>query len=161
MARRRLNPRAISQYRSYSVTELAACMGVHKNTVRHWQLAGLKPNDDGRPYLFQGSVVRAFLIDRSASRKRPCRAGTLYCFRCRDARPPALGMVEFVAKTAKLGTLTAICAECDTLMNRKASRAGIGLIMPGIEVLFVQALPRLNGGSSPPLNCDLERQTAA
>jgi hypothetical protein len=102
MTRRRLDPRAVSQYRSYSVTELAACFGVHKNTVGHWQLAGLKPNDDGRPYLFQGGVVRAFLMERNASRKRPCEAGTFYCFRCRDARPPALGMVEFVAKIAKL-----------------------------------------------------------
>ena len=161
MTRRRLNPRAVSQYRSYSVTELAACFGVHKNTVRHWQLAGLKPNDDGRPYLFQGGVVRAFLLERNASRKRPCEAGTFYCFRCRDARPPALGMVEFVAKTAKLGTLRAICAECETLMNRKASRATLSSVMPGIGVQFVQALPRLNGGSSPSLNCDLERQTAA
>jgi len=92
MTRRRLNPRAVSQYRSYSVTELAACFGVHKNTVRHWQLAGLMPNDDGRPYLFQGGVVRAFLLKRNASRKRPCQPGTFYCFRCRDARPPALGI---------------------------------------------------------------------
>ena len=157
----RLNPRAISQYRSYSVTELAACMGVHKNTVRHWQLAGLKPNDDGRPYLFQGGAVRVFLMKRNASRKRPCAAGTLYCFRCRDARPPALGMVEFVVKTAKLGTLRAICAECETLMNRKATRAGIASIMPGIDVQFVPVLPRLSGGSSPHLNCDLKGQTAA
>ena len=157
MTRRRINPRAVSQYRSYSVTELAACFGVHKNTVRHWQLAGLKPNADGRPYLFQGGVVRAFLTERNASRKRPCRAGTLYCFRCRDARPPALGLVEFVAKTEKLGTLRAICAECETLKNRKASRAGIASVMPGIDIQFVQALPRLNGGSSPSLNCDLER----
>ena len=133
MTRRRFNPRAVSQYRSYSVTELAACFGVHKNTVRHWQRAGLKPNDDGRPYLFQGGVVRAFLMERNASRKRPCLAGTLYCFRCRDARPPALGMVEFVGKTAKLGTLRAICAECETLMNRKASLAALASVMPGIS----------------------------
>ena len=161
MTRRRINPCAVSQYRSYSVTELATCFDVHKNTVRLWQLAGLKPNDDGRPYLFQGQVVRAFLMERNASRKRPCRAGTLYCFRCRDARPPAHGMVEFVATTAKLGTLRAICAECETLMNRKASRAALSSVMPGIDIQIMQAPPRLSGGSSPSLNSDFERQTAA
>jgi hypothetical protein len=159
MTRRRLNPRAVSQYRSYSVTELAACFGVHKNTVRHWQLAGLKPNDDGRPYLFRGGVVRTFLTERNASRKRPCQPGTLYCFRCRDARQPALGMVEFVGKTATLGTLRAICAECETLMNRKASRAALSSVMPGINVQIVLAPPRLSDGPSPPLNCDSERRT--
>lgn len=160
MARRRLNPRAVSQYRSYSVTELADCLGVHKNTVRHWQLAGLTPNDDGRPYLFHGGVVRAFLTARIAKRKRPCPPGTLYCFGCRKARPPAFGMVEFVPVNSKSGNLRAFCAECETVMRRKASRAALASAMPGSDVQFVQALQRLNGGSSPPLNCDLERQTA-
>ena len=161
MNRRRPNPRAVSQHRSYSVTELADCFGVHKNTVRHWQLAGLMPNDDGRPYLFHGGAVRAFLLARNASRKRPCRAGTLYCFRCREARPPALGMVEYVPISATSGNLRAICGECETLMHRRASRAALATVMPGFNVQFVQAPTRLNGGSSPSLKCDLERQTAA
>ena len=64
MAARRVNPRAVKLHRSYSVPELAACFGVHKNTVRHWQRDGLKPIDGGRPLLFQGAVVRAFLSTR-------------------------------------------------------------------------------------------------
>ena len=36
MAARRVNPHAVKLHRSYSVPELAACLGVHKNTVRHW-----------------------------------------------------------------------------------------------------------------------------
>ena len=34
MATRRANPRAVKLHRSYSVPELAACFGVHKDTVR-------------------------------------------------------------------------------------------------------------------------------
>ena len=111
MAARRVNPRAVKLHRSYSVPELAACCGVHKNTVRHWQRDGLKPLDGVRPALFQGAIVRAFLSTRNASRNRPCPPGTLYCFRCREPRPPALGMVDFVSINDKSGIKS--CAALD------------------------------------------------
>jgi hypothetical protein len=161
MVARRVNPRAVKLHRSYSVPELAACFGIHKNTVRYWQRDGLKPLDGGRPALFQGAIVRAFLSARNASRKRPCPPGTLYCFRCREPRPPALGMVDFVSVNCKSGNIRAICATCETVMHRKASRAALASILPGCEVQFVEALSRLKGSLSPSLNCDLERQAAA
>jgi len=161
MAARRVNPRTVKLHRSYSVPELAACLGVHKNTVRHWQRDGLKPLDSGRPALFQGAIVRAFLSTRNASRKRPCPPGTLYCFRCRKPRPPALGMVDFVSINARSGNIRAICETCETVMNRRASEAALASILPGCDVQFVEALPRLRGSPSPSLNCELERQAAA
>ena len=160
MAARRVNPRAVKLHRSYSVPELAACFGVHKNTVRHWQRAGLTPIDRGRPVLFQGAIVRAFLSARNAIRKRPCPPGTLYCFRCREPRPPALGMVDYLSLNAKSGNVRAICATCETVMHRRASIASLASILPGCDVQFVEALPRLKGSSPPSLNCDLERLAA-
>ena len=161
MAARRVNPRAVKLHRSYSVPELAACFGVHKNTVRHWQRAGLKPLDGGRPVLFQGAIVRAFLSARNAIRKRPCPPGTLYCFRCREPRPPALGMVDFLPVNARTGNVRAICATCATVMHRRASKDALTSILPGCDVQFVEALPRLKGSSPPSLNSDSERQVAA
>ena len=161
MAARRVNPRAVKLHRSYSVPELAACFGVHKNTVRHWQRAGLKPLDGGRPALFQGAIVRAFLSTRNASCKCPCPPGTLYCFRCREPRPPALGMVDFVSINDKSGNIRAICATCETVMHRRASKTALASILPGCDVQFVEAMPRLKGSSPPSLDCKLERQAAA
>ncbi len=158
MAARRVNPYVVKLHWSYSVPELAARLGVHKNTVRHWQRDGLAPVDASRPVLFQGSIVRAFLAKRNASRKRPCPPGTLYCFRCREPRPPASGMIEYLAITAASGNLRAICATCETMMHRRARRAALGTLMPGLDVQFAQAPPRLKGSPSPSLNCDLERQ---
>lgn len=43
---------AVKLHYSYSSSELAACCGVHKNTVRNWQRDGLEPNDEARPVLF-------------------------------------------------------------------------------------------------------------
>ncbi|MGI8943177.1 MAG: hypothetical protein ACR2FJ_02890 [Qipengyuania sp.] len=161
MAGRRVNPHLIKLHRTYSVPELAACLAVHKNTVRHWQRDGLKPIDARRPVLFQGATIRTFLFNRNASRKRPCPPGTFYCFRCREPRPPALGMIEYLALTAVSGNLRAICATCETMMHRRARYASLSAIMPGLEVQTGQALPRLKGSPSPSLNCDVERQATA
>ena len=158
MATRRINPRVVKLHRTYDVAELAARLGVHRNTVRHWQRDGLKPLDGNRPVLFHGSTIRAFLVSRIASRKSPCEPGTLYCFKCRAARPPALGMVDYVPISIVGGNVRAICATCETVMHRRAAKASLAAILPGCDIQFVQAQSRLRGSPSPSLNCDLERQ---
>lgn len=158
MPARRVDPRVIKLNRTYDVAELAKRLGVHKNTVRHWQAEGLKPLDRRRPLLFHGSMVRAFLLSRSASRKSSCPPGTLYCFKCRAPRPPALGMVDYIPINATGGNVRAICATCETVMHRRAAQASLATILPGCDVQIAQARPRLNGSPLPSLSCDLERQ---
>lgn len=160
MATRRINPYVVKLHRSYDMHELAACLGVHKNTVRHWLGKGLKPIDTRRPLLFHGGTVRAFLVARNACRKRPCLPGTLYCFRCRVPRAPALGMVDYLPITAASGNLQAICEACDTFMHRRARWTALSVIMPGLDVRIEQALPSLKGSPPPSLNCDLDRQAS-
>lgn len=158
MVARRPGPNAVKLNRTYDVAELAARLGVHKNTVRNWQRDGLKPLDDRRPVLFHGSTVRAFLSSRRASRRSPCPPGTLYCFKCRAPRPPALGMVDYIPISATGGNVRAICAICETVMHRRAAKASLAIILPGCDVQIAQAQPRLKGSPSPSLNCDLERE---
>lgn len=154
----RANPQRVKLHRSYDVPELAARLGVHKNTVRNWQREGLKPIDGGRPVLFRGEEVRAFLAKRNASRKRPCPPGTLYCFRCRAPRAPALAMLDYIAVTAFSGDLHALCGTCGSVMHQRARLADLPSRMPGIEVQIRQADQRLSGSPPPSLNCDFERQ---
>ena len=154
---RRVHAHAVKLNRSYSVGDLAACCGVHKNTVRHWQRAGLAPLDDNRPIMFHGGAIRAFLSSRKASRKRPCPAGTLYCFRCREPRLPAPGLVEFVAINTLSGNIRASCATCRTTMHRRARKLALATILPGRTIQLAEGQPRLKGRSSPPVNCDSER----
>lgn len=161
MPTRRADPRRVKQHRSYTASELAACFGVHKNTVLQWQRAGLKPLDSIRPLLFQGATVRAFLAKRNASRKHPCRPGTLYCFRCRTPRAPALGMLDYQAFTALSGNLKAMCDTCGAMMHRRIRFADLPAKMPGMEVQVTQGLRRLKGSFSPSLNSDLERQAGS
>jgi hypothetical protein len=141
----RTNPSRVKALRTYSVQELAHRLGVHKNTIRNWQRAGLEPIDERRPVLFQGAAVRAFLTGRNAKRKRPCPPGTFYCFRCREPRPPALEMVDYLPVRMGSGNLCAICACCGTLMHRRVRRTEIGTAMPGCTVQFVEAELSLSG----------------
>ncbi len=154
MPARRVNPYRIKLHRDYAVQELAECLGVHKNTVRHWQGDGLKAIDGNRPTMFNGKATRVFLLARQTSRKRPCPPGTIYCFKCREPRAPALGMVEFILGKGTTGNLTALCETCGTMMHRRASESKIAEIMPRLAVQIRQATSRLIERAPPSLNCD-------
>lgn len=158
MATRRVNPGAVKIHRSYTAGELADRLGVHKNTIRHWQAAGLSPIERTRPFLFQGETVRAFLKRRNASRKCPCPPGTVYCFRCRAPRAPAFGMVDYIETKPGTGNLKALCETCGATMHRRARRKALMAVMPGIAVQIRQAPERLIERPSPSLNCDIGRQ---
>ena len=155
MPARRINPNLVKIHRSYTVGELADRLGVHKNTVRNWQREGLKPIDDGRPILFQGAASRLPQA-QNAARKIPCGPGRFYCFRCREPRPPAGEMVDFLPLTPRSGNLRALCESCGTLMHRRAS----------LLILLYARDRRPNGAGTltpkrahhPSLNCDFERQ---
>lgn len=151
----RANPMRVKLHRCYSAPELAACCGVHKNTVRHWHRQGLAPIDDTRPLLFHGETIRAFLAKRNASRKQPCQPGTIYCLRCRAPRAPALGMVEYVPITPASGNLRALCECCEAMMHRRVRQAEIAKVMPNFAVQITQDQPSLSGRANPSLNCDL------
>lgn len=158
MPGKRANPRAIKLHRTYSVEEAADALAVHKNSVRGWRKDGLTAIDNGHPILFQGSVLRAFLEQRNASRKRPCQPGTIYCFRCREPRAPALGMVDWTPINARTGNLKALCGVCETVMHRRARRDALTTIMPGLKVQIAEGPSRLKGEPIPSLNCDMTKE---
>lgn len=155
MPGKRINPNLIKTHFSYTASELAKRLGVHKNTIRNWVLGGL-PVLPGRPALFHGGTVRAVLAESNARRRAPCPPGTFYCFRCRDRRKPALGMVDFVDCRRGAGNLTAICDVCNATMNRRARRGALATIMPGLDVQIRQAVPTLSGRPLPSPNCALK-----
>lgn len=158
MPARRVNPNRVKTHFSYTAGELAACLKVHKNTVRNWQRKGLEALDGQRPVLFQGATVRAFLKSLRTSRKRPCIPGTLYCLSCREPRRPALGMVDYQPMREDSGNMRAICEVCETVMYRRIRLAHVERKMPGCEVQIKQGPSSLNGQASPSLNCDFKME---
>lgn len=154
MSGKRINPRLAKLHRSYSVEEAARTLGVHKGSVRNWIKAGLPTVHETRPVLILGSELRGWLDRRRKAAKRPCSPGTIYCFKCREPRPPALGIVEYVPMNSKSGNLKAMCADCETLMHRRTALASIEVVMPNLDVQIREAPVSLIERMGPSVDCD-------
>lgn len=156
MRKRHPNYRLVKIHRSYTVEEIANLLGNHKNTVSRWIKEGLATIDGKRPMLILGHVLVEFLKDRRRKNKQTCKPGELYCVRCRAPKPPAGNMAEYHPITEKFGRLIAICPDCDSLMNKNVSLAGIGEIRRKIDISFSEELQQLNDSSDTSVNSDLK-----
>ncbi|WP_299191297.1 helix-turn-helix domain-containing protein [uncultured Erythrobacter sp.] len=136
------------------MTELADLLGVHKHTVRGWLKKGLPAIDGAKPTLILGVEFQAWWGERRKADKRPCQPGQMFCFKCREPKSPALGMVEYAATNAATGNLKALCETCDTLMHQNIRLANVEARMPGIDVQITQASSSISARVHPSLNCD-------
>jgi hypothetical protein len=155
MGKRHPNHRLVKSHRSYTVDEIARLFVIHRNTVREWVKAGLQTIDDNRPMLIVGHNLTAFLQARRAGKKHQCRPGQMYCVRCHLPKFPAAGMADYLPITEKVGNLTAICPDCDSIMHRCVSMARLGEVRGKMDITFPQALRHLREISQPTVNSDL------
>jgi hypothetical protein len=155
MRKRHPNHRLLKSHRSYTVDETARLLSVHKNTVRQWKKAGLPTIDDKRPVLIRGRELIAFLQVRRARRKRPCRAGQMYCVRCRCSQFPAAGMVEQKPLNGKVVNARGICPDCNSMMHRCVSISKVEQFIEKADITFPQALRHIGEISRPTVNSDL------
>lgn len=160
MGRRNPNHRLVKIHRNYTVEEIAELFAIHKNTVRRWVKDGLATTDDKRPMLILGHVLVTFLQARRVKNKQTCKPGELYCVRCRAPKSPAGDMAEYSPITEKLGNLTAICPDCDALMNRHVSLTRIGQIIGRIDISFPEEVRQLIERTNPTVNSDLKGETS-
>lgn len=154
MSSKRISPRFIKIHRSYSVEDIARTLNVHKNSVRSWIKSGMPTVDNTRPILVLGSDLKLWLETRRKANKRPCKAGTIYCFKCREPKAPALGMIEYKPMNSKMGNLNALCEACGTVMHRRIKEIDIPIKMPDLEVQIREAPPSIIERAQPSLNCD-------
>lgn len=155
MKKRHPNYRLVKIHRSYTVEEIAKLFSSHKNTVRRWIKDGLTCIDDKRPMLVLGQVLVEFLQTRRAKNRRICKQGELYCVRCRSPKSPAGDMAEYFPVTQKFGNLTAICPDCDAIMNRLVSLAKIDEFRGKMDISFSEAQRHLIESTKPSVNSDL------
>ena len=158
---RRLNPRRVKVHRSYTVEEAARLFRVHKNTVRDWLTTGLQKVDDRRPILILGRELAHFLHARRERKRQRCRAGELYCFRCRAPRGSAPGTAKYLPLTPSSGNMRALCVDCGTRMYRRISLYKLVAVAGDLQVHLPQAQQRITECADPSLNCDLEQEPDA
>jgi hypothetical protein len=157
MTRRNCRPdrRRVKALRSYTIDEVARTLEVHRNTVRHWIKNGLPVIDDKRPILILGSYLAEYLLRRREARRQPCRAGQIFCLKCRKPQEPAGRMADFVASSATSGALVGICPACNRLMYRRVSATRLCEVAGGLDVRPTQAQPRIEDTATPNVNCHL------
>jgi DNA-binding XRE family transcriptional regulator len=153
MGKKYPSARRFKIHRSYSIEEVAHVVGVHKNTVRRWEKAGLRPIDDRRPKLFHGNELHRFLDAQRQQDRRPCPPGHMYCLRCRAPKVPFGRVADLLPLTASVANLRGIC-ECGTLMHRRASHRTLADASRNLTVAIPEAVIRLRGTESPTLNSD-------
>lgn len=155
MGKRHPNHRLVKIHRSHTVEGIANLFGIHKNTVRGWIKSGLATIDDKRPMLILGHDLVAFLQARRVKNKQPCKPGEIYCVRCRAPKLPAGDMAEYSPVTEKFGNLTAICPDCDSIMNQRVSLAKLGQVRGKMDITFPQAMRHIVESTKPTVNSDL------
>ncbi len=154
---RRYNHRRAKIHRSYSIAEIEKLFDVHKNTVQRWISCGLIPIERKRPFLIHGSELRRFL-SASNPRKQPCRAGEIYCVKCRVPRRPACDMVDYVAHSPTGGAIKGICPTCETIIYRAVKRADLDTTCATLSVSHSRAQQRISDSSNPSLNGDSKKE---
>tara|TARA_R110000823_G_scaffold305771_1_gene427955 strand:+ start:2906 stop:3382 length:477 start_codon:yes stop_codon:yes gene_type:complete len=152
------NYRKVKIHRSYTVDETARTLDVHKNTVRQWLKNGLSTIDDRRPLLILGSHLAAYLKERRANNKRPCKPGEIYCVRCRKPQRPAGNMADYEPLTATTGNLIGICPVCDTMIYRRVNYARLDLARGTLEVQPAKALEHIVDRAKPSVNSDFKQE---
>jgi hypothetical protein len=136
------------------VEDVSCLFTIHKNTVRNWILEGLKPIDDQRPILIQGSELRRFLTERRARARQVCGPGRIYCLPCRAPKVPAGKMAECVATGETVGSLQGICPDCNRMIYRRVNPQKLGALRGDLDITVTHARLRIKETSNPNVNCD-------
>ena len=159
MKKRHPNHRLVKIHRNYTVEEIAELFNIHKNTVRSWIKTGLATCDTKRPMLVLGQELTDFLISRREKNKQTCKPGELFCVGCKAPKPPAADMVQYTPVTEKFGNLTAICPDCNAIMNQRVSLAKLGEVCRNLELSLPEALRHIIEMSAPTINSDFNSRS--
>lgn len=133
MATRHANQRIARIHRNYTVQEIGALFGVHRNTVREWIKRGLPTTDCERPLLILGRGLAAFLQARRSKNKRPCQPGEIYCVRLARA-----WVARAEGRGRSLRPAPAVAA-------REAARLSLGPAAMVAETWAISSISHLSG----------------
>ena len=161
MGTRNHNHRLVKIHRTYSVEEMAALFGIHKNTVRHWLGNGLATIDRQRPLLVHGRELKAFLKANRTRNKVTTPPGHIYCLRCRVPKRPLGGAVTYRELTTGRGDLAGSCPDCGAGLNRRVSSAKLTAALADLRLRGSEAPKHIDERAHPSGNCDFNQEASA
>lgn len=143
------NPYMVKVNRNYTFEELAAVLGVHKNTVAAWVKNGLPCLNERRPYLILGSHAREYLLNQRALKKQTCKPNELYCLRCKCPTTPAENFVEYTPITPTKGRLSGFCSSCECVINKFISPKKLARYEQVFDVSLPSGLEHIRDSDKP------------
>ena len=152
MSKHHPNPCLAKIHRNYTVEEISALFGIHRQTVRRWIKCGLPTIDDRRPALVPGRHLVIFLKNRRKKNKQKCKPGEIYCVRCRKPKSPAGGMADYEPQTATLGNLIGLCPDCDTLIYRRINVTRLDEVRGNLSTTMLEPVEHINEINQPSVN---------
>jgi hypothetical protein len=153
--KRTYNVRLIKATWPYSVQEIAALFGVHKNAVLRWLKEGLRADREKRPFLIRGDELIRFLTARQRSRKHNCRLTEFFCLRCRAPREAYLGIADIAFENSTRFRVKALCAVCSTSVNKVQSIRNLQKVKNSFHVQQLTG-EHMMACVDPSVNSDLE-----
>lgn len=151
------NPNRVKLNRSYTFEELAAVLGVHKNTVASWVKNGLPCLKERRPFLILGAEARVYLQQQRTVKKQQCKPDELFCMRCKAPTRPAENFVEYLPLSATKGRLMGFCGRCESVVNKFVSVERLAEYSMVFDLSVPKALEHINDCDNPLLNSDLKK----
>lgn len=112
------NPRRVQTHRTYTRHEIANLFDVALGTVHKWRHDGLEPDYAGKPELFSGATLKAFIEKRNKPHV-PLLPGEFFCVCCKKSVRPQGGNADFVPLTDTVGDLQGNCETCGRRLFRR------------------------------------------
>ena len=118
---------------SYTPEEVCELLGVCCSTVRLWVKQGLPVIRNTRPYLIQGSNLKAFLFRKTQQYKYVLSDNEFPCFKCRKGVLPVPDSIREriankIGKGKRTIVLEAQCSICKSEVRRFDARLELSCI---------------------------------
>lgn len=103
---------------TYTVEQIADIFGISRHTVFRWiKDENLQRVGKTKKFLVHGSQLYRFLNHKRRKKKKPCKAGEMFCFKCQGPRKPKTESIEIQKIPNKTVRVFGKCAVCNTRMN--------------------------------------------
>ena len=131
------SPNEIKTHNIYTAWEAAEALGMHRQTIVRWiNDKGLIADKSSKPWLINGKDLKAFLGLRRRKVRVKLALHHLYCFGCKSAQEPAGRFADYTQLTPTTGMLSALCPDCDCIINKVVRRFDLEAIRAKMRSQF-------------------------